>query len=72
MRYTMFKIEFNPEKCMWEIKLSKFFGLLWVTLKGKEFPNILSAEDYVQGVGLNRVYRNYRDSYADYVVNGAR
>lgn len=68
----MFKITFNPTKCMWEIKLSSFFGLVWVTLKGKEFSNITSAEDYIQCVGLDKVYRNYRDSYAEYVLGGAK
>ena len=68
----MFKIVFNPEKCCWEIKLSKFYGLMWVTLKGKEFVNHASAEDYVASVGLSKVYRNYADTYADYVMGGAR
>jgi hypothetical protein len=68
----MYKIQFNPEKCCWEIKLSKFYGLLWVTLKGKEFPNIISAEDYVQGVGLDKVYRNWQQSYTEYMMGGAR
>lgn len=68
----MFRIDFNPTKCVWEIKLSKLFGMLWVTLKGKEFPNIQSAEDYVTGVGLDQVYKDYRKSYADYVLNGAK
>lgn len=68
----MYKIDFSPEKCVWEIKLSKFFGLIWITLKHKEFDNIVAAEGYVKEVGLDTVYRNYRNTYADYVINGAQ
>jgi hypothetical protein len=66
----MYKITFNTQKCCWEIKLSTVYGLYWSTLKGKEFPNIISAEDYVNSVGLNKVYRNWNESYADFVMKG--
>ena len=65
----MYRILFNTTKCQWEIKLLKF-GIVWVTLKGKTFPNFISAEDYVTQVGLDQVYRPYGGSFASYVLGG--
>ena len=67
----MFKIEFNPHTCAWEIKLQRFY-IFWETLDGQSFGDYDSACEYVQSVGLDKVYRNYRDSYAEYVLGGAR
>ena len=66
----MYKIEFNPQSCVWEIKLSSFFGLVWTKLKGQDFPNIQSAEDYVTDVGLDQVYKDYRKGYQHAVTHG--
>lgn len=68
----MYKIDFDPNTCVWQIQLSRFYGLYWATLKDKAFANIGDAENYVKGVGLDKVYKDYRDSYADVVMRGAR
>ena len=65
----MYRIVFNTEKCAWEVQLLKF-GFFWATLKGKEFSNHISAEDYVTAVGLDKVYRYYGKSFVAVVLNG--
>lgn len=65
----MYKIIFNPSKCQWEIKLLSF-GFLWVTLKGKTFPNHDSAVDYIDQVGLDKVYHPAGKSFFTAVVEG--
>jgi hypothetical protein len=65
----MYRIVFNPAKCEWEIQLLCF--LLWRTLKGKTFPNFISAEDYVGAVGLDKVYKPYGKSFVAWVMGGA-
>lgn len=66
----MYRIIFDTNKCAWIVQLLKF-GVIWSTLKGKEFPNHMSAEDYVSEVGLDKVYRYYGKSLVSYVMSGA-
>lgn len=65
-----FKITFNTQSCQWEIAIQRMYGLYWSKLKGKTFPNIESAEDYVQQVGLDKVYRDYRNSATHVLFSG--
>lgn len=65
----MYKIAFNPNKCVWEIKMLSF-GIFWVTLKGKVFTNYESAVDYVQHVGLDKVYRPAGKSFFTAIAEG--
>ena len=67
----MYKITFNPSKCQWEIKLFSY-GFFWVTLKGKAFPNHESAVDYVEQVGLDKVYRPAGKSFFGAVMEGGQ
>jgi hypothetical protein len=66
----MYKIEFNPRSCQWEIKLNQYL-VCWVTLKGKSFPNYESAIDYVEQVGLDKVYKPYGRSLLGQMMAGA-
>lgn len=66
----MYQITFNTKSCEWEIKLQRMYGLYWAKLNGKSFPNIESAEDYVTQVGLDKVYRDYRNSAINHVMMG--
>ena len=67
----MFKIIFNPKTCSWEIKLHRI-AFIWSTLNGKDFNNYESAVDYVQQVGLSKVYKQYtpEQSFVAFVLNG--
>lgn len=65
----MYRIKFNPKTAVWQIALQKF-GFFWVCIEGKEFANYDDAQAYVVGVGLNKVYRSYSDSYTAQVMNG--
>ncbi len=55
---------------MWEIQLSKMFGLIWVTLVDKAFSDFHLAEQYVATVGLDKVYKDYRNSFQEQVTYG--
>lgn len=65
----MYRIEFSPNTAKWVIALQKW-GFLWVCIEGKEFDNYDAANAYVIEVGLNKIYRNYHNSYTANVMAG--
>ncbi len=72
----MYKISFCPRRCAWIIQLSRCAGLYWSTLKGKTFPNYISATDYIKTTGIDQVYKDYQHStahsYAQIATTGGR
>jgi hypothetical protein len=60
----MYRIEFDTNAAAWIIQLQTL-PFLWRTIRKGEsvhlFPNYEAAVDYVETVGLNKVYRNYAD-----------
>ncbi len=65
-----YRITFNTQSCMWEVSLQRLYGLYWSKLNGQAFANIESAEDYVQQVGIDRVYRDWRNTHTHMLMSG--
>lgn len=71
----MYRITFDPHAASWIIQL-QVLGIFWVTVRNEDtkgdrrFPNFTAADDHVKKLGLDKVYRNYRDSRTAYLMDG--
>ena len=65
----MYRIIFNPFKCVWEIQLLRYW-LIWITLRGKTFDNFYDAEAYTCMIGLDNVYRRRNRTLLDHIAQG--
>lgn len=64
----MYKIKFDTEKALWIVQLQSM-GFLWKAVVGKEFKTFDEADTWVRAVGIDKVYRNYADSYTAAAFN---
>lgn len=69
----MYRIHFNPDTAKWQVQL-QVWGCLWRTIKTNPigFENYDLAAEYVEKVGLARVYRNWRDSTQSWIWQGGQ
>jgi len=55
----VFKIEFNPRLCLWEIKIQRWI-FFWITVKpgNRTLDCYDKAVSYAAELGLGKVYKN--------------
>lgn len=69
----MYRITFDTKTAKWQVQLQTWY-LFWRTIKTNPigFENYDLAAAYVEQVGLARVYRNWRNTAAASIWDGAQ
>ena len=58
----MYRLVFNPKSAAWNIQIQVFY-VFWSTIKtSTELGTHDQAISYIKSIGLDKVYRNYRDA----------
>ena len=79
----MYRIIFNPNTASWQVEL-QLFGFWWKPIMGQvegskepvlepqRFPDFNQANEYVNKVGLSKVYRNWNDRPAHHIMQSTQ
>lgn len=66
----LYKIVINPTTGKWVLQL-QVFGFFWQQIGKETFDCYAAAREAADELGLDKVYRNYADSYTHQVMRGA-
>lgn len=68
----MFRLVYSPTKTCWLIQFLTF-GMVWISVKSKDFDTYEQARDFIKLVGIDQAYDEYtfKGSNLAY-VGGAR
>lgn len=66
----MYRVKFDAKIGAWLVQLNRFY-FLWESIEDKgevmTWVNFEAAMKHVKSIGLDRVYRNYADSYSQQI-----
>lgn len=65
----MYRIVIDPDTASWIIQVQRFF-LFWRQIGAETYPTYAAAKRQVETLGLDRVYRDYHQSFLHNVASG--
>lgn len=71
----MYRTHYDLKAGCWRVQL-QVFGFLWQSVcdagKPRGWPNYEATQEFIQNVGLDKVYRRYEDSPAHHIMTSAQ
>ena len=68
----MYRTHFDYHAGVWRIQLLAY-GFLWMNVcdagKVRGWPNVTACDEFITNTGIDKIYRNYRDSAAHSILN---
>lgn len=64
---AMYRIEMDPKEARWVVKMT-YCLTLWRQIGDKSFENYAEARQWVDEIGLDKVYKDYNKSYVSQMM----